>query len=441
MLKSKLSTIIALISLTLIVLFGYVFLKDLQGPSISFSVDNKELGQKIGPRKEIKVIAADTSGIRKIKVSVKRGGKTLELYEKGYADSPKSTEYAFTLEDAKLPEGAFTLIVTTHDASFAGFNKGNSTTREIPLVMDNKHPRIAVETTPPTIHRGGTALIVYTASEELTKTGIFVNDIFFPAFKQKENTYACLFAFPEFLSGSEYFPQIIAEDTAGNITESRLIVNAVNRNYPTDKVKITETFLTLKAEELKKIAPGKETALEQYIEANGNIRKQNDRLIFDVCTKNTSPKPKWENDFKILPRSAVKAQFGDRRTYYLGEKEIDKQVHLGYDFASVAKDNVPAGNHGTVVFAGYNGIYGNLVILEHGMGLNSIYSHLTELFVAVGDTVEKGQIIGTTGTTGLAIGDHVHFGIYLGGIAVQPKEWIDPKWVRNNVSTRFSKAR
>ena len=273
----------------------------------------------------------------------------------------------------------------------------------------------------------------------LAQADEFIRD--FPAFKQKENTYACLFAFPEFLSSSEYFPQIIAEDTAGNITESRLIVNAVNRNYPTDKVKITETFLTLKEEELKKIAPGKETTLERYIEANGNIRKQNDQLISDVCTKNTSPKPKWENDFKILPRSAVKAQFGDRRTYYLGEKEIDKQVHLGYDFASVAKDNVPAGNHGTVVFAGYNGIYGNLVILEHGMGLNSIYSHLTELFVAVGDTVEKGQIIGTTGTTGLAVGDHVHFGIYLGGIAVQPKEWIDPKWVRSNISTRLSKAR
>lgn len=440
MLKTKLSTFITLVTLAVLVLFGYLFLRDLQGPSLSFSVDSKELGQKIGPRKEITVIAADTSGVRNVEVSVKRGDKTLELYSKQFENSPKSVEYAFTLEDAKLPEGSFTLIITAHDGSLAGFNKGNSTTREIPLSMDNRQPRIVVETYPPAIHRGGSALIVYTATEELAKTGVYVNEIFFPAYEQKKDTYACLFAFPENIPAAEYYPQIFAEDTAGNITESRLIVNAVNKNYPSDKVKITDTFLTKKAEELKKIVPYKETDLERYLEANGVIRKQNDQLIRDICIKHATPKAKWQSDFKILPRSAVKAQFGDRRTYYLNDNEIDKQVHLGFDFASVAQAEVPAGNDGTVVFADYNGIYGNLVIIEHGLGLNSIYSHLTDIKVKAGDTVKKGQIIGTTGTTGLAVGDHVHFGIYVGGVAVQPKEWIDPKWIRNNISVRLSKA-
>ena len=441
MLKSKLSTFMTLIALAVTVLFGYLFLRDLQGPSLNFSVDNLELGQKIGPRKEIKILAGDTSGVRKIKISVKRGSKTMELYEKAFLDTPKSTEYAFTLEDAKLPEGAFTLIVSAHDASFAGFNKGNGTTKEIQLVMDNKQPRIIVETTPPAVHRGGSALIVYKVSEEVKKTGVYVNSHFFPAYLQKENTYACLFAFPESVPGSEYFPQIMAEDTAGNITESRLIVNAVNRNYPNDKVNITDNFLNLKAEELQKIVPYKDTTLERYLEANGKAGLENDRLIHTVCIDKSTPKPKWKDDFKILPRSAVKAQFGDRRTYYLNGKEIDKQVHLGYDFASVAHDTIPAGNHGTVVFTGYNGIYGNLVILEHGLGLNSIYSHMSEIFVNEGDVVEKGQALGLTGTTGLAVGDHVHFGVYVGGIAVQPKEWIDPKWIRNNISARLVKTK
>lgn len=441
MLKTKLSTLVTLVILAVIVLFGYLFLKDLQGPSLAFSVDGRELSQKIGPRKEIKAIVADTSGVRSVKISVRRGDKTLELYEKIFEGKPKSAEYSFTLEDAKLPEGAFTLIVTAHDASLAGFNKGNSATSEIQMTMDNKQPRIVVETFPPAVHRGGSALIVYTASEDLAKTGVYVNDIFFSAYKQKENTYACLFAFPESISSADYFPQIFAEDQAGNITESRLIVNAVNKNYPHDNVKITDTFLTKKADELKKIVPYKETDLERYLEANGVVRKQNDNLIHDLCIKNATPKAKWEGDFKILPRSAVKAQFGDRRTYFLNDKEIDKQVHLGYDFASVAQAEVPAGNAGTVVFADYNGIYGNMVMIEHGLGLTSIYSHLTEFNVKTGDTVKKGQIIGTTGTTGLAVGDHVHFGIYVGGVAVQPKEWIDPKWVRNNISVRLSKAR
>lgn len=441
MLKSKLSATVTLITLIVLVLFGYLFLKDLQGPSLNFAVDGKELGQKIGPKKEITLIAADTSGIRSIEVSVKRGSKTLELYEKIYSGKPKSVDYKFTLEDAKLPEGAFTLIVKVHDASLAGFNKGNSSTAEIPLAMDNKQPRIVVETYPPSVHRGGSALIVYTASEELSKTGVYVNDLFFPGFEQKENTYACLFAFPESLPAADYFPQIMAEDKAGNITESRLIVNAVNKNYPSDKVKITDAFLTKKAEELKKIAPDKETTLDRYLEANGKIRKENDRLIYDLGTKSPTAKALWSKEFKILPRSAVKAEFGDRRTYYLNDKEIDKQVHLGYDFASVAKAEVPAGNDGKVIFAGYNGIYGNLVMLEHGLGLCTIYSHLTTMDVKPGDTVKKGQTIGTTGVTGLAVGDHVHFGVYVSGVAVQPKEWMDPKWVYNNITVRLNKAR
>lgn len=440
MLKTKVSTIITLFTLIIITLFGYVLLKDLQGPSLSFSVEEKELGKKIGPRKEISVIAADTSGIRSITVSVKRGSKTLELYKETFAKHPKSVEFPFTLEDAKLPEGAFTLIVKTNDASLAGFNKGNSTTKEIQLAMDNKQPRIVVETFPPSIHRGGAGLIVYKVSEETKKTGVYIGEHFFPAYEQKKGMYACLFPFPEFMLYSEYYPQIMAEDIAGNVTESRLIVNAVNKNFPEDKVKITEDFLTKKASELAKIAPDKQTTLEQYLEANGAIRKANDKLILDVCRANVSPKALWEGDFKILPRSAVKAQFGDRRTYLLDGKEIDKQVHLGYDLASVAKADVPAGNNGKVIYVGYNGIYGNMILLDHGLGLGSLYSHLTTMNVKVGDTVKKGDVLGTTGTTGLAVGDHVHFGMLVQGIPVQPKEWIDPKWVRNNISSRLTKA-
>ncbi len=440
MLKNKVSTVITLFTLIIITLFSYVLLKDLQGPSLNFSVEDKELGKKIGPRKEITVIAADTSGIRSITVSVKRGSKVLELYKEKFAKHPKSVEYPFTLEDAKLPEGAFTLIIKTHDASLAGFNKGNSTTKEIQLSMDNKQPRIVVETFPPSIHRGGAGLIVYKVSEETKKTGVYVGEDFFPAYEQKKGTYACLFPFPEFMLYSEYYPQIMAEDIAGNVTESRLIVNAVNKNFPEDKVKITEEFLTKKASELAKIAPDKQSTIDQYLEANGAIRKANDKLILDTFRANAGSKALWEGEFKILPRSAVMAQFGDRRTYFLDGKEIDKQVHLGFDLASVAKADVPAGNNGKVIYVGYNGIYGNMVLLDHGLGLGSLYSHLTTMNVKVGDTVKKGDILGTTGTTGLAVGDHVHFSVLVQGIFVQPKEWIDPKWVRNNISSRLSKA-
>jgi len=90
------------------------------------------------------------------------------------------------------------------------------------------------------------------------------------------------------------------------------------------------------------------------------------------------------------------------------------------------------------VFAGDLGIYGNCVVLDHGLGLASLYGHLASFAVAEGDRVEKGQVLGRSGSTGLAGGDHLHFAIVLGGTYVEPKEWWDPKWVREKVDSQLA---
>lgn len=435
--NSKIGTILAFIALSIVSITGYLLLKDLNGPSFSF---NPELGEHIGPRQEIILGASDFAGIKKIVITVQRGAQRLKLYEKTYDDRPKSIEFPFTLEDARLPEGGFILEIKAYDASLAGFGKGNSTTKEFSLSLDNKPPRIAVKTLPPGVKRGGSALIVYTVNEPVAKTGIYINDVFFQGYEQKNNTYVCLFPFPENMILNDFLPQIMAKDLAGNITESRLIVNARNTNFRKDTLKISDAFLDSKKEELAKLAPNKNTPLEQYIEANTQSRIKDNEVLMSVG-QNSMPKAQWKGAFKALPRSAVKANFGDRRTYTHNEKTIDKQVHQGLDLASVAKAPIPAANNGKVVFAEPLGIYGNLVIVDHGLGLFSIYSHLTDMNVKVDDMVEVGQTIGTTGTSGLAGGDHVHFGFLVGGVPVQPQEWLDSKWVRNNINSRLNIAR
>jgi murein DD-endopeptidase MepM/ murein hydrolase activator NlpD len=77
------------------------------------------------------------------------------------------------------------------------------------------------------------------------------------------------------------------------------------------------------------------------------------------------------------------------------------------------------------------------VILDHGLGLFTLYGHLSQIDVKVGDKIEQRQIMGKSGETGLAAGDHLHFGVYLDGVAVLPVEWWDAKWIADNITPKL----
>jgi murein DD-endopeptidase MepM/ murein hydrolase activator NlpD len=101
---------------------------------------------------------------------------------------------------------------------------------------------------------------------------------------------------------------------------------------------------------------------------------------------------------------------------------------------------VPAANAGVVAFAGPLTIYGNTVIVDHGLGLQTLYAHLSSIDVKAGDKVDKGQPLGRTGATGLAIGDHLHFEVLIAGVSVTPLEWWDPAWIRERVNRPLKQA-
>ncbi|MFI5324290.1 MAG: M23 family metallopeptidase, partial [Thermodesulfobacteriota bacterium] len=84
---------------------------------------------------------------------------------------------------------------------------------------------------------------------------------------------------------------------------------------------------------------------------------------------------------------------------------------------------------------------GNTVIIDHGMGVATLYGHMSSIDVKVGDRVSKKQILGKTGQTGLAAGDHLHYGVYVNGVAVRPVEWWDDKWIKDNVILKIDQAK
>jgi murein DD-endopeptidase MepM/ murein hydrolase activator NlpD len=145
----------------------------------------------------------------------------------------------------------------------------------------------------------------------------------------------------------------------------------------------------------------------------------------------------WSGSFLRLPKSANRARFADHRVYRYQGKVVDRQVHLGADLASVQQSPVPAANSGRVVFADSVGIYGNTVVIDHGFGLMSLYSHLSTIGIEVGARVSRGDIIGKTGVSGLAVGDHLHFGMMVNDTFVNPIEWWDGHWIKDNILNKI----
>ncbi|MCH5277265.1 MAG: peptidoglycan DD-metalloendopeptidase family protein [Desulfovibrionaceae bacterium] len=432
--RSSLPILMTLLIIGAVAAGAYFFLfRDLTGPSLALSPDTS----RVGPAQTLTARIADPSGVRRVKITVRRNTQSLVVLNQEFSDSATRRDVSFTLRDAKLPEGSFELEIRAYDGSYAGFGKGNSSTLTLPMRLDSQPPRIAVKTVPPGIRRGGSALIVYTVSEDVKESGVRVGDFFFPGHRQPNGAFACLFPFPYTMSATSFSPEIMARDMADNVTSSRLLVNIQNRGFKADTVSIGDSLLSAKADELAGLCPDRDNPLDQYLCVNTKVRRENDAKLLELG-QTSSPGFFAAPYLKRLPRSAVKAGFGDFRTYLFNGEKIDEQTHTGLDLASVAHADIPAAQAGRVIFTGYLGIYGNMVLVDHGLGLMTLYAHMSEILTEPGAEVQAGGILGKTGTTGMAVGDHVHFGVLVGGLPVNPIEWLDAAWVRDNIVRRLA---
>jgi murein DD-endopeptidase MepM/ murein hydrolase activator NlpD len=182
------------------------------------------------------------------------------------------------------------------------------------------------------------------------------------------------------------------------------------------------------------------STLEKFLVINGELRQKNAQTIANY-SKQTLPEILWGGAvFHPFINTAVEAAFADQRTYIYDGRDVDRQTHLGFDLARVVNSPILAANRGKVLHAGPLGIYGNCVILDHGMGVQSLYAHLSSIAVKVGDTVEKEQEMGKSGMTGLAGGDHLHFTMLVNGQMVNPVEWWDQHWIQDRILRKLHEA-
>lgn len=347
---------------------------------------------------------------------------------------PKSVDENISVDIASLGfrDGEATLRVTVRDFSFWNWSAGNESVFEIPLAIDITPPRVTTVETPKYIRPGGSGLVVYKINEPARSHGVTVNNHFYPGYPLDADKNDLYVSFIGLAHDTTTLTTAVvsASDRVGNEGRSTFVMNLIKIKEKAPRtIQISDSFLNEKLPEFAEKYPElKGSPVEQYIYVNTEIRNANNAQIKEICSK-SSDNRQWSGLFQRMPRSMEMAHFADFRNYYYQGEKIDSQYHLGYDLASTSRAPIHPANSGTVVFAEYLGIYGNTVIVDHGQGLFSLYSHLSQIEVDPGTIVTTETLLGSSGTTGMAGGDHLHFSILINGIFVSPLEWWDRPWV------------
>jgi murein DD-endopeptidase MepM/ murein hydrolase activator NlpD len=404
----------------------------------------------IGKSTRLPIRLADAkSGLRHLKAVLVKDGQDIVLADTEFpatgglaVPGSRSEEVQIAIDPAasKLADGKAILRVAVTDRSWRNWWHGNRCELEKEIVIDTQPPAIEVLTREHYLNQGGAGLLIYRVSEECPVNGVKVGTHFYPGqsgYYPDRGICIAFFALDP-AQGPETEIALEATDRAGNLSRNRFSCHIRKKTFKKDKITISDDFIRQILPDFQAFMPPMPGASlkDKFLFINRDLRRMNYETITEL-TRKTDPVMHWQGEFTRLPNSAPRAGFADHRTYFYAGREIDQQDHLGVDLASLAHADVPAANAGVVTFAGGLGIYGQTVLIDHGFGIASMYSHLSQINVKPGEPVAKDQILGKTGSTGLAGGDHLHFSVLVHDTFVDPIEWWDSHWIKDNITSKL----
>jgi murein DD-endopeptidase MepM/ murein hydrolase activator NlpD len=406
---------------------------------------NKNSGQPIPVRLE------DDSGLKSYQVILSDGEREVVVSSGTFTIARKEALISVDIPEHSsldMKRDNWTMTVLVNDISMWNLLRGNSAKKSIEVTVDRQMPLVGIVANSPSIVRGGSALVIFQASDKNLK------DVYVEAGGRrfevlpyiKKGFYATLLAWP--FRVDNFSAKVIAEDKAGNRRVVEVPFELIPKKYRVSWIGLSDRFLRGKIAEVASTdpeIPKNLDKLQRFRAVNEDMRKRNESLIHKY-TSGVEPVDfgKWKlKAFYPLKRAKVVAFFGDERHYYYRDRkrEVSSSWHLGYDLASTSHAPIYSSNPGKVVFADYNGIYGNMPIVDHGFGLYTLYGHCSSILVREGEKIEGGKIIAKTGKTGLALGDHLHFGILIQGVEVWPMDWMKQNWIKSHIDRVFSQAR
>lgn len=402
----------------------------------------------------LKIKLSDESPLKSYEVKISDGMNTVTVANELLLETinekvieikyPKKAVNGIVL-DPKV--NSLKLIVTATDKSNWNFLQGNTVAKAITVKVDYKRPNINVLSNSYSITRGGSALVVFQVEdEELKSFFVEASGTFFKAQPyKKEGYYATLIAWP--FNKENFTANIHAEDMAGNKRIANIPLYLLGKKYRTSTIQAKDRFIDGKISDLIATEPKYSTIenrLEKLKTINETMRLENEEHIHTLGKKVSDEMiDSWKiKRFYPLKNGAKVASFGDHRYYYYETKEnvVSESYHVGLDMASTKMASIVSSNAGVVVNDEDNGIYGNMPMIDHGLGLYTLYGHCSSILVRNGDHIAAGTVVAKSGKSGLALGDHLHFGILVQGVEVRPEEWMDKKWIRDNVEKVFKEA-
>ena len=448
------------ISLVLVVLLIAVavvaFLRRGDDATLEFRTDLPAVGQKT----PVHVTAAGTSrGLTGVRVEAVQGDQRLVLAETSleaepwwavWATATTGTSVTFEIGREAWPALQPGEVTLRAEATTAGSPLGGPKTSTAELTMPVRlvPPSIESLAEGDVVRQGGAGVVAYLVGESSVRVGVRVGELFFPGSPLTDlmpqadpRARFAFFAVPHDVDEPSEV-RLTAVDELGNSVERPFLQRFDRRTFKADDIRVTDGFLEDVVPEILSQTPSLRSTgiqVDDYVTINRDLRSQNRARLQEIGASSRG-EMLWSGAFLQLPNSSVMAGFGEDRTYLYDGRVIDRQTHLGYDLASVRRAEIPAAADGVVLLAEFFGIYGNTVVLDHGYGVLTLYSHLSQIDVTVGETLSRGDTLGRTGTTGLAGGDHLHFAVLVRGIQVDPLEWLDPKWIETRIASKLEAA-
>ncbi len=261
------------------------------------------------------------------------------------------------------------------------------------LAISTTVTALEVEIAPTIPELGDTLSVIMTTDDPNSEPTVTVGQKNYPVFRAGNKYRAFLPTSPLDQPG-KMTVRIQGDDKTSNIG-----VWVKNRNFPTQRIWLSGKAASRATQlELDKVAEFK---------------------------KLVTPDRYWNGSFLRPSAARVSTIFGVRR-YYNGVFAND-YYHKGVDYAGASGSPVVAPAAGKVRLIGREAggflVHGNIIGIDHGQGVLSIFMHLRDINVQEGDLVQPGQRIGTIGSTGASTGPHLHWGLYVNGVAVDPAPW------------------
>jgi murein DD-endopeptidase MepM/ murein hydrolase activator NlpD len=390
----------------------------------------------LGQSTPVTLHVSTKKGVHDAKAWVEQNGQRLPVWEMSQATKEPEANWTFNAGSKSVPQlkdGKATLVI---EATANGMIKKSAQWQQ-EMTVATTPPSVTADSDQHYLYRGMADLATMSLSGSWTEAGVRVGDQTFRAWPMPDgkpgffSLYAFAWNMPDGTPVVAY-----ASNGPGNVATSPLVTQFPKKEQPKytkHELQIDDKFMQKVVNELDPNGSG--DMVTRFVKINSEMRKSNNKTLSDLRLK-TEPKFLWSQTFQRQPGAKNEAMFADDRTYIYQGKKIDEQTHLGYDLAVTQHVGVQAANDGKVVYAAPLGIYGNCIVVDHGYGLQTIYGHLSQIQVKEGDEVKRGQVMGLSGMTGMAGGDHIHFTMQLDGVQIDPKNWWDPHWIKDHVAKR-----